>query len=227
MQQREVWRVDYPRAGNGGALTTGGKLVFQGSVDGMFNAYAADTGARLWSQDAQNAILGGPITFELDGEQYVAALAGLGGVAMGGGLGRRAAAQPVRSRARVQDRRQGSVAGVEANVARLIPDVRRANARRYAAGQRQLRSRVLGVSRRERAQRDGDAGLALLDALSMRRRSSPSSRRRACGQGHGGICVGAEPVDAEAVRAWLVHMALARKRRGEGQAERLTSPSFS
>lgn len=85
--QREVWRVSYERAGNGGVLSTGGNLVFQGSVDGYFNAYAADTGQRLWSYNAQNALLGGPITYELDGEQYVATLAGIGGVAMGGGLG--------------------------------------------------------------------------------------------------------------------------------------------
>jgi PQQ-dependent dehydrogenase (methanol/ethanol family) len=85
--QREVWRVSYELAGNGGLLSTAGGLVFQGSVDGYFNAYAADTGKRLWSQNVQNAILGGPITYELDGEQYVAALAGIGGVAMGGGLG--------------------------------------------------------------------------------------------------------------------------------------------
>ncbi|MGH8179160.1 MAG: PQQ-dependent dehydrogenase, methanol/ethanol family [Steroidobacter sp.] len=85
--QREVWRVRYERAGNGGLLSTGGNLVFQGSVDGFFNAYAADTGTRLWSYNAQNAILGGPITYELDGEQYVATLAGIGGVAMAGGLG--------------------------------------------------------------------------------------------------------------------------------------------
>jgi alcohol dehydrogenase (cytochrome c)/quinohemoprotein ethanol dehydrogenase len=85
--QREVWRVSYELAGNGGLLSTGGGLVFQGSVDGYFNAYAADTGQRLWAQNVQNAILGGPITYELDGEQYVAALAGIGGVAMGGGLG--------------------------------------------------------------------------------------------------------------------------------------------
>ena len=86
MQQREAWRVAYPRAGNGGTLSTGGKLVFQGSVDGYLNAYAADTGAKLWSYDAQNAIMGGPMTFELDGEQYIATLAGIGGVAMSGAL---------------------------------------------------------------------------------------------------------------------------------------------
>ena len=53
VQQREAWRVAYPRAGNGGTLSTGGRLVFQGSVDGYLNAYAADTGTKLWSYDAQ------------------------------------------------------------------------------------------------------------------------------------------------------------------------------
>jgi quinohemoprotein ethanol dehydrogenase len=85
--QREVWRVSYDHSGNGGVLSTGGNLVFQGSVDGYLNAYAADTGKRLWAQNVQNAIMGGPVTYELDGEQYVAALAGFGGVALGGGLG--------------------------------------------------------------------------------------------------------------------------------------------
>ncbi|HEY8539202.1 MAG TPA: PQQ-dependent dehydrogenase, methanol/ethanol family [Steroidobacteraceae bacterium] len=87
VNQREAWRVKYERAGNGGTLSTASNLVFQGSVDGYFNAYDAETGERLWSYDVQNAIMGGPSTYELDGEQYVAALAGIGGVAMGGGLG--------------------------------------------------------------------------------------------------------------------------------------------
>jgi quinohemoprotein ethanol dehydrogenase len=56
VRQQEVWRVAYPRAGNGGTLATGGNLVFQGSVEGYLTAYAADTGAKLWSYDAQNAI---------------------------------------------------------------------------------------------------------------------------------------------------------------------------
>jgi quinohemoprotein ethanol dehydrogenase len=87
MTQREVWRVPYERSRNGGLLSTGGNLVFQGSVDGYFNAYAADTGERLWAYNAQNAILGGPITYQLDGEQYVATLAGDGGIAITGGGG--------------------------------------------------------------------------------------------------------------------------------------------
>ncbi len=83
--QREVWRVPDERGRNGGLLSTGGNLVFQGSVDGYFSAYAANTGQRLWSYNAQNPVLGGPISYEADGEQYIAALAGSGGVATGAG----------------------------------------------------------------------------------------------------------------------------------------------
>jgi len=79
LAQQEVWRVDYPVFGNGGILSTGGGLVFQGSADGHFYAYRTDNGDRLWSFDVGDAILGGPVTYELDGEQYVLALAGQGG----------------------------------------------------------------------------------------------------------------------------------------------------
>ncbi|MBC54885.1 MAG: PQQ-dependent dehydrogenase, methanol/ethanol family [Gammaproteobacteria bacterium] len=77
--QREVWRVNYPVYGNSGLLSTGGGLVFQGSADGFFHAYTTDTGEHLWSHEVGDAILGGPVTYELDGEQYVLALAGQGG----------------------------------------------------------------------------------------------------------------------------------------------------
>jgi quinohemoprotein ethanol dehydrogenase len=87
VNQREAWRVSYGRGGNGGTLSTAGNLVFQGSADGYFNAYAADTGVKKCSQIAQNGVMSGPMTFELDNEQYVVALAGIGGVALGGGIG--------------------------------------------------------------------------------------------------------------------------------------------
>ncbi|HVF16646.1 MAG TPA: PQQ-dependent dehydrogenase, methanol/ethanol family [Steroidobacteraceae bacterium] len=87
VNQREAWRVKYERGGNGGTLSTAANIVFQGSVDGYLNAYDATNGERLWSYPTQNAVMGGPSTFELDGEQYIATLAGIGGVAMTGGLG--------------------------------------------------------------------------------------------------------------------------------------------
>lgn len=77
--QSPAWRVDYPVYGNSGTLATGGGLVFQGSADGVFHAYGTDDGLEYWSREVGDAILGGPVTYELDGEQYVLALAGQGG----------------------------------------------------------------------------------------------------------------------------------------------------
>lgn len=79
IEQREAWRVEYDVYGNSGVLSTGGGIVFQGAADGSFNAYTTDNGQRLWTYDVGDAILGGPVTYELDGEQYVLALAGQGG----------------------------------------------------------------------------------------------------------------------------------------------------
>jgi quinohemoprotein ethanol dehydrogenase len=78
--QKEVWRA--PRRGpwNGGTLATAGGVVFQGTVDGQFLAMDASTGKELWSYDNQAATLAGPISYEIDGEQYVAVLAGNGSV---------------------------------------------------------------------------------------------------------------------------------------------------
>lgn len=77
--QSPAWRVDYPVYGNSGTLATAGGLVFQGSADGVFHAYGTEDGTEYWSHEVGDAILGGPVTYELDGEQYVLALAGQGG----------------------------------------------------------------------------------------------------------------------------------------------------
>jgi mono/diheme cytochrome c family protein len=79
VQQKEVWRADQPEAANGGTLASAGNLVFEGDVNGIFHAYAADSGKELWSQDIQSDPMAGPVTYTVDGEQYVAVLTGLGG----------------------------------------------------------------------------------------------------------------------------------------------------
>ena len=76
--QKEVWRAARPGAWNGGTLATEGGLVFQGTVDGRFLAHDAATGRQLWEYDNQAATLAGPISYEVDGEQYVAVTAGYG-----------------------------------------------------------------------------------------------------------------------------------------------------
>jgi PQQ-dependent dehydrogenase (methanol/ethanol family) len=86
VRQREVWRVPHVTVYNGGALATGGNLVFQGSADGRFAAYRATDGEKLWESPAGTGIMAGPITYELDGVQYVAVAAGWGsGFALSGG----------------------------------------------------------------------------------------------------------------------------------------------
>jgi quinohemoprotein ethanol dehydrogenase len=79
--QKARWRVPHPNHYNGGILSTAGNLVFQGNARGYFAAYSADQGKKLWEFDAQTGIVAGPISYELDGEQYVAVMAGWGGAA--------------------------------------------------------------------------------------------------------------------------------------------------
>ena len=193
-------------------MSTGGKLVFQGSVDGHLNAYAADSGARLWSYDTQNAIMGGPMTFELDGEQYIATLAGIGGVAMAGALGGggqkrsefgRVVAFKLGGKAQLpRDRRQ---------VTRVIPDLRRANATGDAeAGQRHY-DRVCAACHGANARSatsvpDLRYSATIADAATFKTIVLDGARAE---KGMVGFASVLTPADAEAVRAYLVHMALA------------------
>src|SRR4029077_3007552 len=64
---------------NGGILTTAGNLVVQGNAAGFFSVYRADTGEKLWSTSTQSAVMAAPITYEVDGEQFIAVLSGWGG----------------------------------------------------------------------------------------------------------------------------------------------------
>ena len=77
--RKEVWRAELGHPWNGGVVSTAGNLVFQGTGMGEFIAYRADSGERLWSAETQAGVLAGPITYEVDGEQYVAVEVGWGG----------------------------------------------------------------------------------------------------------------------------------------------------
>jgi len=79
VNQKEVWRANYLGPWNGGVLTTAGNLVVQGNAAGYLSAYRADTGEKLWSMSAQTAVMAAPVSYEIDGEQYIAVLAGWGG----------------------------------------------------------------------------------------------------------------------------------------------------
>ncbi|HUN25274.1 MAG TPA: PQQ-dependent dehydrogenase, methanol/ethanol family [Steroidobacteraceae bacterium] len=70
-------------SGRAGVMTTAGNLVFQGATPPFgsaapphFSAYRADTGERVWTTDTQAVIAGGAASYMVDGEQYVAVVAG-------------------------------------------------------------------------------------------------------------------------------------------------------
>jgi PQQ-dependent dehydrogenase (methanol/ethanol family) len=79
-EQNYAWRVERELAWNGGTLATAGNLVFQGRGDGQFEALDAITGASLWSYKTNAGVIGSPVTYMVDGEQYIAIPVGWGGI---------------------------------------------------------------------------------------------------------------------------------------------------
>ena len=75
----ERWVVEIPHYWNGGVLGTAGGLVFQGDALGILSAYDKETGEALWQFNTYTSMLAPPITFQIDGVQYVSILTGTGG----------------------------------------------------------------------------------------------------------------------------------------------------
>jgi len=74
----ETKRWEVPATGGGGTMTTAGNLVFAASNDGQFEAFSADKGEKLWTVKLQPGFAN-PVTYMLDGKQYVSVLAGRAG----------------------------------------------------------------------------------------------------------------------------------------------------
>jgi alcohol dehydrogenase (cytochrome c) len=70
------WKSDRPGTVWSGTLATAGGLVFMGESDGWFRAYDAENGNILWSFFCGAGVDSSPITYELDGRQYIAVAAG-------------------------------------------------------------------------------------------------------------------------------------------------------
>lgn len=77
--QKLVWSSNVMPFWSGGAMTTSGGLVMQGSADGYLTIYDAKTGKVLHRIDIGTGIMAAPMAYEIDGEQYVAVAAGFGG----------------------------------------------------------------------------------------------------------------------------------------------------
>lgn len=74
--QKPAWTMNLPLPWNGGTMTSAGNLVFFGDIQGIFHALNAKTGQELWHINVGSGVGAGPITFAVDGKQYVAVLAG-------------------------------------------------------------------------------------------------------------------------------------------------------
>ncbi|WP_244534662.1 PQQ-binding-like beta-propeller repeat protein [Hyphomicrobium sp. CS1GBMeth3] len=75
-QGRIAWQTKTNKPLVGGVLATAGGLVFTGQGDGDFSAFDANTGANLWNFNCGAGVNAPPISFAIDGEQYVAVAAG-------------------------------------------------------------------------------------------------------------------------------------------------------
>lgn len=82
VKQQAAWSVQHPSIWNGGVISTAGGLVFQGTEKGFLEAYDAGNGKKLWRFYVGQGIIAAPITYRVDGRQYVSVLVGYGGQAV-------------------------------------------------------------------------------------------------------------------------------------------------
>ena len=73
------WSVPHNHFWNGGTLSTLSGLTFQGNSSGNLVAYDSENGSILWSKEIQTGMIAPPVTYQVDGEQYISILAGDGG----------------------------------------------------------------------------------------------------------------------------------------------------
>jgi len=70
------WKFDMHDVNSSGILTTASDLLFVGGREGYFQALDARTGSLLWKQSLGGEIIAGPMTFQVDGKQYVSVASG-------------------------------------------------------------------------------------------------------------------------------------------------------
>src|SRR5438309_8097881 len=77
------WSINFKYPPIGSVLSTGGNLVFHGDLEGIVHAYDADTGEQLWHFRTGSGHRGGPISYSVNGKQYIAVPSGLGSLVLG------------------------------------------------------------------------------------------------------------------------------------------------
>ncbi len=75
----ELWSVEQRASFLTGTLSTAGGLVFVGDLDRYFRAYDVKTGELLWQTRLGTSVQGFPVSFAIDGKQYIAVTAAVGG----------------------------------------------------------------------------------------------------------------------------------------------------
>ena len=75
----EIWRYQNEAPLWGGVLSTQGNLVFTGNPEGYLMAFDSRNGEKLWQFNTGSGVIGSPVTWEMDGEQYVSVMSGWGG----------------------------------------------------------------------------------------------------------------------------------------------------
>jgi len=83
IHQRLAWQVPSVSNWDGGVMSTGGGLVFQGDGTGCLNVYTADSGKQLAHLLLGTGVMAAPMTYRIAGTQYVAVMAGYGGNMVG------------------------------------------------------------------------------------------------------------------------------------------------
>jgi quinohemoprotein ethanol dehydrogenase len=82
LQHRGLWVIERDTPVASGVLSTAGSLLFQGSSNGVLEAFDAASGDRLWRTEAGSPITAAPMTYAINGTQYLAVVVGAGGAAM-------------------------------------------------------------------------------------------------------------------------------------------------
>jgi PQQ-dependent dehydrogenase (methanol/ethanol family) len=79
VKRKKVWGIHEKLPVWSGALATAGDVAFYGTMDRWFKAIDAKSGKELWKFKAPSGIIGQPVTYAVNGVQYIAILSGVGG----------------------------------------------------------------------------------------------------------------------------------------------------